>query len=398
MKLKTTYSVLLRIILCLLILAGGFIGMKKLKSMKKPPQHSEIKERVLPVQVMRTQAEKVPVIISGYGEIVSRTVVTLPAEVSGRIISAHKNLQVGAVIKKGEILYRINEQDYRLELETGQARLKSLSRDLELARKEYNRLNGLYKKKNIGTQSSVEQGERSVNAISSQIIPVKQSIALAKLHLSRCVIRSPFTGRISELHADADEYVTPGKNLLTLTDDSDLEMLVPLDSRDSAGWLRFQTNQQGGSWFGQPKKTACTITWTENEAVQVKGGLDRVVRFDPRTRSLVAAIRVRANSKSDFPLVQGMFCRVDIAGRSLDKVFALPQSAVSFEQTVYVVEENRLHTRQVKVARIQDGKALITDGLQAGEQVIITRLENPPENARVKINEPSVADNSESEQ
>ncbi len=363
--------------------------MKKLKAMKKPPAQAEIKERSLLVQVIQIEEETIPVVISGYGEIISRTIITLPAEVAGRILSVHENLQVGAVINKGEVLYRINEQNYRLELESAQARKKSLARDLELARKEFSRISTLYSKNKIGTKSSVEKEEQSVNAIHSQIIQVEQSLALAKLQLSRCIIRAPFSGRITELHADQDEYVTPGINLLTLVDDSDLEVQVPLDSRDAVNWLRFQSNQQDGSWFGQPEKTPCTVIWTENKAVQVQGSLDRVVRFDPRTRSLVAAIRMQQDSKATFPLVQGMFCRVDIAASSLEQVLALPKSAVTFEQSVYVVEENRLHTRKVDVARVQNGKALIRSGLEAGEVVIITRLENPPENSLVRINEPS---------
>jgi RND family efflux transporter MFP subunit len=386
MQLKKTGSALLRIILCVLILAGGFIGMKKMKQMKKPPQKVERKEPALPVEVVQVRAEKAPVIISGYGEIISRADVTLPAEVAGRITFAHKDLQPGAIIKKGEILYKINEQDFRLNLETAQARLKSLTRDLELARKEYQRVSNLYKKKKVGTQSSVEKGEQSVNAINSQIIQVEQSIAQAKLQLGRCLIQAPFTGRITELHAEQDEYVTPGKDLLTLTDDSDIEIRVSLDSRDAVDWLRFKPRkQEDNSWFGLPEETGCTVTWTENESIRATGSLDRVVRFDPRTRSLTVAIRLRPDASSTFPLVQGMFCRVDIEGRSLDRVFLLPRSAVSFEQAVYVVEKDRLHTRKVEVARIEGGIAFITNGLEQGEQVIITRLENPLENSLVTV-------------
>ncbi|CAK8722291.1 RND efflux pump membrane fusion protein barrel-sandwich domain-containing protein [Candidatus Electrothrix laxa] len=385
MQVKKTGLVLLRIILCLLILAGGFFGMKKLQRMKKPPQKVERKEPALPVQIIRVQARTAPVSIFGYGEIVSRTEVTLPAEVTGRVTFAYQDLQVGALVKKGEILYKIDEQDFRLNLKSAQARLKSLMRDLELARKEYTRVKNLYAKKKVGTQSTVEKGEQAINAINNQIIQVEQSMDQAKLQLSRCVIRAPFTGRITELHADQDEYVTPGKNLLTLTDDSDLELQVPLDSRDALEWLHFQPGREGQSWFGLPEKTGCTVTWTEKENVRVQGILDRVIRFDPRTRSLTVAIRLQPDKDASFPLVQGMFCRVDIEGRSLENVFALPRAAVSFEQTAYIVKESRLHTRKVVVARTEGSTTFITDGLQEGEQVVVTRLENPLENSLVSI-------------
>lgn len=385
MEKKKIMLVFVRIVFCLLILAGGVFGMKKLKGMKKPPQKVERKEPALPVQVVQVHAKTVPVVVSGYGEVVSRTEVTLPAEVSGRVVFAHKDLRVGAIIQKDEVLYKINEQDFRLDLESAQARLKSLVRDLELARKEYVRVSNLYSKKNVGTQSTVEKNEQTVNAINNQIIQVQQTIDQVKLQLGRCVVRAPFTGRITELFVDQGEYVTVGKNLLTLTDDSDLEVQVPLDSRDAVQWLRFQAKDDDQSWFGLPEKTACSVTWTERESVRAQGLLDRVVRFDSQTRSLTVAIRLQPEKGVPFPLVQGMFCRVDIEGHSLERAFALPRAAVSFEQTVYLVEDGRLRTRKVVVARTEQGTTYVTDGLEEGEQVIVTRLENPLENSLVNI-------------
>jgi len=387
MKQKASPSVFLRIFLCLLILGAGFAGFLVLKKMKKSPLQVEGQERALPVQVVQVQSDLVPVVVSGYGEIKSRSMVPLSAEVAGRITSVHPDLQDGAVIKKGEILCTINDQDFRLELATAQARLQSLSRDLALARKEFARVSDLYKKNKVGTLSSVEKAERSVNGIVNQRVQVQQAMELAKLRLERCIIQAPFTGRITGLGVEMDEYVTPGRKLLTIVDDADLEVEVSLDSRDGVNWLRFKPRRDGGSWFGLPEETGCTVTWTEREDVQGKGRLDRVVRFDPATRTLVVAVRLKSGNTLSFPLVQGMFCRVDIVGRPLDKVFVLPRQAVTYEGNVHVVISSRLHTRKVEVARVQDNKALITGGLQEGETVIITRLENPLENALVRIKE-----------
>lgn len=385
MKQKESPSVFLRIFLCLLILGAGFGGFIILKKLKKPPLQMEAQERFLPVQVVQVQPKQVPVVISGYGEIRSRSVVPISAEVTGRIISVHKDLQVGLVVKKGDILCTINDQDYRLEFETAQARLQSLSSDLELARKEFARVSGLYKKNKVGSLTSVETAERSVNGIVNQRVQVQQTMELAKLRLERCVIRAPFTCRITELNMEQEEYVTPGRKLFTVVDDSDLEVEVSLDSRDAVNWLRFQPGRDRGAWFGLPDETGCTVTWTEDDDVQGTGRLDRVVRFDPKTRTLVVAVRLSPDNSSSFPLVQGMFCRVDIDGRSLQDVFVLPRQAVSFEGKVYVVSDDRLHTRIVEVVRVQDGKALFTGGLQTGETVITTRLENPLENTLVRV-------------
>ena len=309
MKQKASPSVFLRIFLCLLILGVGFGGFLVLKKMKKSPLQVEGKERALPVQVVQVQAERVPVVVSGYGEIKSRSIVSLSAEVAGRVTSVHRDLQVGAVIKKEEILCTINEQDFRLELKTAQTRLQSLSRDLALARKEFARVSDLFKKNKVGTLSSVEKAERSVNGIVNQRVQVQHAMALAKLRLERCVIRAPFTGRITERNVEVNEYVTPGRKLLTIVDDADLEVEVSLDSRDGINWLRFKARSDGGSWFGLPEETGCTVTWTEREDVRGKGRLDRVVRFDPATRTLVVAVRWNPATPHPF-----LWCRACSAG------------------------------------------------------------------------------------
>ena len=385
MKTLMSSPVMKRIILCLLILAAGFSGFLVLQKMKKPPQQVEAKERALPVEVVQVKTEQVPVVVSGYGEIRSRSVVPLSAEVSGRITSIHDNLEVGAVIARGEVLCTIDERDYRLEFESARTRLQTLSRDLELARKEFSRVSGLYKKNKVGTLSSVEKAEQAMNGINNQLSQVRQAMELAGLRLERCVIRAPFTCRITECRVEKGEYVSPGKELLTLVDDADLEVLVSLDSSDGVKWLRFQPSETGGSWFGRPEETACTITWTEDDRVRGSGRLDRVVRYDSANRTLVVAVHLDPDKNAFFPLVQGMFCRVAITGRSLESVVVLPAQAVSFEGTVYVVQDNRLHSRRVETSRVQDGKALVTGGLASGETVIITRLENPLENRLVQV-------------
>jgi hypothetical protein len=137
---------------------------------------------------------------------------------------------------------------------------------------------------------------------------------------------------------------------------------------------------------------ACTLRWTEAPATHFwRGTLDRVVAFDPQTRTVEVAVRVaaadaiRGGGSGQLPLVEGMFCQVEIPGRILAGVFRLPRHVVSFENTVYVAEGNRLRTVDVTVARTQGEEALISEGLQAGQQVIVTRLVDPLENSLLTI-------------
>ena len=78
-----------------------------------------------------------------------------------------------------------------------------------------------------------------------------------------------------------DEYVTPGRKLLTIVDDADLEVEVSLDSRDGVNWLRLSQVGMGVPGSVCPKKPVALSPGRRGKMYRVKGRLDRVVRFDP---------------------------------------------------------------------------------------------------------------------
>ena len=215
---------------------------------------------------------------------------------------------------------------------------------------------------------------------------------IAAIRLERCVVMAPFTGRVRTEAIEEGQYIKSGTPAVTLADDSTLEIHVPIDSRDARQWLRSNNGSRPSSaaWFGQLEPVACRVKWTESGDGQFwEGNIHRVVEFNKETRTVTVAVRISAaqalaGTPERIPLVEGMFCRVDIPGKIMEAVMAMPRWAVSFEETVYVVRDNRLKTIGVQVARIQGETAYISSGLQNGDQVIITRLVDPLENALVK--------------
>ena len=239
----------------------------------------------------------------------------------------------------------------------------------------------------------VEAAEKAMLSVADQINQISQVLETAATNLERCEARAPFNARIKSVSLEKGQYVTPGQNVVTLADDSVLEILVPLDSRDARKWLRFRedkTNQKA-AWFSSLEQVPCQISWTENNNGQTwDGRLHRVVKFDQQTRTLTVAVRVDAETAKkikslSLPLAEGMFCSVKIPGRTLHSVFQLPRQAVSFDNTVYIAVDNRLKTVPVKVARVEGENAYVADGLNAGDMVVTTRLIDPLENALLQI-------------
>jgi multidrug efflux pump subunit AcrA (membrane-fusion protein) len=423
------------ILVCIAILAAGLVGHLGLAALQKPPAQAEQKETAIRVETRQVYPEPVPVILTGTGEVRSLNVVPIAPEVSGRVANVHPNLEVGGVIPAGEVLFEIDPRDYQARLTDAQAthemnrntvtrlhqqygidqeRLKTLERSRDLARSEFVRVKELFEKDEVGTQSGVDQAERAYNATADLADQLAQAVALypvrlkeaensqagaearvdlARVSAERTVLRAPFNARVKSVTLEAGQYVNPGAPVVTLADDSVLEISVPLDSREARRWLKFSAGEEGGadSWFRNIEPVACEIRWTEDrEGHFWEGVLHRVEKFDEKTRTVTVAVRIegeKAQSKDPdlLPLVQGMFCGVSIPGRTLDNAYRLPSTAVTYDDLVYLAVDGRLKTVKVERALVLGEDIIISGGLNPGDTVISTRLVNPLENSLLDI-------------
>ncbi|MBW2642996.1 MAG: efflux RND transporter periplasmic adaptor subunit [Deltaproteobacteria bacterium] len=306
------------IVISIIVLLSGVMGMAMLASLKTPPAEAKNGERHLRVEALQVEQEDVSVFITGYGEVKVLNVVPIAPEVSGKIVKIHPRLEAGEMIPKGEILFEIDPRDYVILCKTSRDRLRILKRSQELAKKEYERILVLFEKNGVVSQASVETAEKAMLSAADLTSRIAQILEQAETDLARCKVRAPFNARIKSVSLEKSQYVAPGQNVVTLADDSVLEIQVPLDSRDARKWLRFNGEKTNGktAWFSGLEQVSCKIRWTENNNGQTwDGRLHRVVKFNQQTRTLTIAVRVDAEKKKkknprSLPLVEGMFCSV----------------------------------------------------------------------------------------
>lgn len=387
-------TIIIRVIACLLILLIGFGGFKFLKSRKKAPTQAKQVERPLKVAAVSATFIDVPVQIEAHGELRSIRMVEIAAEVAGSVVEVHPRLQIGEIIAQGELLFAIDDRDYRSEYESNRTRLAILKRDKELTARELGRVRTLFEKNKVGTMAGVEKAEQAANSSADRLAQVQQAMTRAKINLERCRVLAPFTCRITSKKIEKGQYVAPGKIVLGLADDSVLELEVGVDSRDAFKWLQFTEKKSGEpavseAWFANLKPVQSEVIWTADAENRAMATLDRVSSFDKSTRTVKVVLQIDSRQfgaqKSPMPLVAGMFCRAAIPGGSMEQVVELPRWAVSFENTVYVIRDGRLETVPVQVARVQDNKAYISKGISQGDMVITTRLVNPLERSLVQV-------------
>ena len=88
-------------------------------------------------------------------------------------------------------------------------------------------------------------------------------------------------------------------------------------------------------------------------------------------------------------LISGLFVQADIEGVNQSQVFVLPRTAVNTLQQIRLVNlEQRLELRQVTVLRTENDRVIITDGLNTGDQIVISEMPMLVSGMRVEISAP----------
>lgn len=424
-------SVAMQAALAVIVLMAGVGSYLVLAGMRERPPQTETPEAKLSVEVWRIHPEEISVSITGYGTVRSLDMVVVTPQVAGKVVDVHPNLDLGGVIQREEVLFRIEARDYEIakaqadakiaqmrstiallkkQYENDQSRIDTLKRTRDLAEIEFNRDKELFDKHQVGTEAMVHMSEVNFNQANDTFTMVTNAIDLYPLRiqeaetglraaqslldqaltaLERTEVRAPFTGRVKMAQIEVGQCVAPGVPAVTLANDTTLEISVPLDSRDVGTWLEYEEPQSpnGEAWFRNVDPVRCQVKWTEDpENNQWQGTLVRVERFDPMTRMVTVAVRVTGedalSKDGGMPLVDGMFCTVEIPGKTLRQVFRLPRWAVTFESEVYVANaESRLERRKVGIIRSEEDEVYISSGLTEGDLVIVTRVVSPLPNS-----------------
>jgi len=394
MKMKTSYKIFRGIILCMGILAAGIGAMNAMTKIKTPPETKEMEEKAIAVEVMTAAPEDIQISLSGYGTLTPLNTVDISSEISGLVKEIHPRLKTGEVISKGEILFKLDEDDYKTALSSYSSRCKALKANVLLAKKEYLRVKKLYEKRQIGTLKDVEDAQSSLNTLKDNLAQVEKLLKDTEKNLKRCTVKALFNARVKYTALEKGSFVAAGSRLLTLADDAILEMAVPVDTGQALTALDFENKGKPGedlSWFGNLKNTSCRVVWSESgQKISANGYLHRIITYDPTARTVLLAVRINAGEQSaagNFPLVDGMFCEVIIPGKTMEDVIRVPDKAVSFDGKLRLTSGGRLKTILVEVVWRQNDFALISSGLTRGDKIITTPLASPLENTLLVVSD-----------
>ena len=381
-------SRILKVGLPIVILLAGAFGMVGLVSSKTPPQRIEKPRIGTLVETQPLQVGDHQVRIHATGTVQSATRVDIVPQVSGRIVQLANAFKEGGFFAKGELLFEIEDADYRLAIEKSRAQIAKAEYDLtsvesqaRVARQEWERVKLEDKHRPNPLVLYQPQLKNARAALASARAELRQ----AKLDLQRTRILAPFNGRISSKSADLGMFVTTGQPVATIAGTDAAEIVVPVPLQELQ-WIDVPRMQ------GRPGSTA-EIHLNSVGDHHWQGRIDRSLgEADPQSRMIRLVVSVedpyglKRNDANALDLAEGLFVNVTLLGKTIENIYAVPVSTLRHQETLWLItEEQTLNIVPVRVLRREKDHVLVRGPLSGSQPLITTQISGAAQGMSLRL-------------
>ena len=332
--------------------------------------------------------------VTTQGEVAPRTQTTLISEVSGQIVEVSSAFVSGGFFTEGELLVRIDPRIYDARLKRARANVAAARTQVATenalagyALEDWQRLqelraDGDWQRQhaehghNKGAPSDLTLRKPQLAAALAHLESAEAELVEAEGDLERTAIRAPYSGMVREKLSDIGQYVRVGDRLAKTFAVDYAEVRLPLNQAD----LQFLDLPRTAGATPLPVTLAANIAGVDQrwagEVTRTEGV------FDSRTRVLYAVAQIQdpygIESARAEPLRIGTFVNAEIQGKQAGALFAVPRHALYKGTTVWLVDENsRLQPAEIGVVRADTHHVYIDRGLQEGDRICITPMEQP---------------------
>ena len=406
----------LKIGLPVLALALGIVGAFWLVTHRKTVEPVPHKKLTPLIEVKEIDLVDHQPVIRSQGRVLPRKEVAVIPRIGGQVIEVSAKLNEGYLVDADEILVRIDDEDYRLNLRRAEAdilaakasmtnalaqvasaqaqasqaeaRLVAEKAEAIAAREEWQLLKKdgeppalLLREPQIREARTAITAARALGESASAGIKSGQASLLAavaakeraQLDLERCIIRAPFDARVVRGTVDLASTVSPASTVAVLQRIDFAEVRLPLSRR--------QLKLLGAVAAAKQHPVRVTIgirEWTARFD-RLLGVVDAVTH----TQSVIAHVANPYNSEGA-ALKFGTFVGAELKGSMQGDVAVLPEVALRSDDSVYLFKNGELSRKTVRIIERIDGEVVVV-GLSAGERVCVTELDSFVDGMSVRL-------------
>ena len=327
-----------------------------------------------------------------YGEYVGRVRAQQFVEVRARVEGYLEKMlfEEGTSVQKNQVLFVINQEQYKAKLNKAMAQLKKDEALALKAERDLNRIKPLYEQ-NAASQLDLDNAIATYESATASVSMSEADVTQAEMELGYTTVRSPLSGRISERHVDLGTLVGPGgKSLLATIVKSDT-VLVDF-SMTALDYLRSKERNVN---LGQRDTSRTwdpyvTITLADNSVYPQRGLVDFAEpQVDPQTGTF--SVRAEMPNPGQI-LLPGQFTKVRLLLDVREDAIAVPSKAIVIEKGgayIFVVrKDNTVEKRFIELGPEIENKFVVERGLAVGENIVVEGFHKLAPGMKVKVTVP----------
>lgn len=343
------------------------------------------------VTVVTVQPESVAQIAELPGRTVPYQVAELRPQVTG-IVKA-RLFKEGSEVKAGQVLYRLDPATYQAAYDSARASQARAEANLEAARLKAGRYARLVKIEAVSAQAN-DEAQAGQKQAQADVGVAKAALDRARVDLDYTRVTSPIAGRIGRSSVTAGALVTANQ-VAALATVQQLDPIYVDLTQSSAELLALKRALDAGTLTrAGGNSVPVQLVLEDGSAYGAEGKLEfSEVTVDQATGS-VTLRAVFPNPKGE--LLPGMYVRARLTQGVNRDAMLVPHAAVSRDPkgnaTVMVVNaENKVEARVVEAVQSRGDNWVVTEGLAAGDRVIVEGLQKVKPGAPVQVQDVAAA-------
>lgn len=353
------------IILGSLFLLFALIFLAIISNKKELTKETKSEQSIIFVPVREVKNEVKELQIISYGQVLPNAEIDVAFEVQGKLETAGVYLRPGTSFNKGQVLYRVNNQEAIYTLKARKAQLSNLLLgalpDVELdfpkeLKKWLSFMNGVQAENTLpNLPEFITEKERmfmTSRGITSEYYNLKSS----ESRMAKYTYYAPFSGTVIETYAEAGAIANPGSRLARIAKTGDYEIKVPISLQQLAayqkeGKVKFYSVSGKRVGFGKMAR------------------ISDVVNQQTQSVDVYYSIVPSEGQK----IYSGLFVNVAINQKALSKSIALPRLAVT-DGKVNVLKNEKIVSVPITIVGDKPDSVFIS-GLQDGDKVLLEKME-----------------------
>lgn len=382
---------LLRIVIPIIIILGSIGATVALVANREQPTQEELTEANILVEVMLPQARDTYIGVSSQGTVEPRTRTNIVSEVSGRVIEVSPAFVAGGFFRSGDVLLKLDDQNYRAAVSrdaasvaTARSLLEQERGQADVAQREWDRMSEQQRSQIRARDLYLRKPQ--LEEAEARLASAETDLEKSQADLAKTSIIAPYDGLVSAKSTDIGQFVSTGSAIAEIFAIDYAEVRLPIPE-NKIQYLDLPSSIQESSSSNEFYNSGAEVELVSEIGDNSFRWIAHLSRtegvLDPLTRVLFSVVQIRDpynlyGNEHEEPLLVGTYVNAEIQGQLLEDVVVLPRHTLQANNLVWVADqENRLRSRTVELITSNGDEVYIRGGLEAGDQVVLTRMENP---------------------